>query len=100
MYAYAGYAIELGTDDIVAIQELYGPPESTTPPATNDTDIDNPNGDLPNATDVENVDEVTGTIDNGNSYDIWTLDVEADVTVTLTMRSTGGDLDPLVGILT
>lgn len=100
MYAYAGYASELGTDDITAIQELYGPPEGTTPPATDEGNIDNPNGDLPTAVDVENVDEVSGSINNSNSYDIWTLDVEADITVTLTMRSTGGDLDPLVGILT
>ncbi len=99
MYAYAGNATQLGNDDIEAVQRLYGPPDGDTPPATdNNTDVDSPDGDIP-ASEAD-VDEVTGSIDSNNPYDIWDLEVQDGVTVTLTMTRTDGDLDALVGILT
>ncbi|NDJ84458.1 MAG: matrixin family metalloprotease [Chloroflexi bacterium] len=99
MYAYAGYATQIGPDDIEAVQALYGPPDASGPTApTNNDSIDNPSGDIPAA--EEAVDEITGNIDDVNPYDIWTLTVEDGMTVTLTMRRTSGDLDPPIGILT
>lgn len=100
MYAYAGFAKILGPDDIAAIQALYGPPAGQTPSTTDTpTNVGDSGGDIP-ASNAEDVQEVQGTLDNNTYYEIWTLTVEAGTTVTVTMRATGGDLDPLVGILT
>lgn len=100
MYAYAGFAKTIGADDIAAIQSLYGPPAGQTPSTTDTTsNVDEPEGTIPPSATAD-VQEVEGTLDGNTYYEIWTLDVEAGTTVTVTMRATGGDLDPLVGILT
>lgn len=92
MYAYAGYATAIGPDDIQAIQELYGAPDSTPPVV----DVE-PERDIPAVEDT--VDTVDGLIDNANPYDVWDLEVQDGVTVTLTMTRRSGDLDPYIGIL-
>ncbi|MCB9436829.1 MAG: matrixin family metalloprotease [Anaerolineales bacterium] len=100
MYAYAGFAKAIGPDDIAAIQSLYGPPAGQTPSTTdNPSNVDEPEGNIPTASN-ENVQEVEGSLDNNTYYEIWTLNIEAGTTATVTMRATGGNLDPLVGILT
>lgn len=100
MYAYAGFAKAIGDDDIAAVQSLYGPPAGQTPSTTdNPSNVDEPGGSIPPSA-TEDVQEVEGSLDNSTYYEIWTLNVEAGTTATVTMRATGGNLDPLVGILT
>src|SRR5690606_36430702 len=100
MYAYSGSATTLGQDDIKAIQSLYGPPQGSSPATTtvnSATDINNANGTIPST--VDTIDEVQGAITNTHAYDIWALDVDAGMTVTITMTKTSGNLDPYIGIL-
>lgn len=97
MYPYAGYAVELGQDDLRAVQELYGPPNGTTPTATNpDINTGSPANNVPTEEDVV---EVAGTIDNSQPYEIWDIEVTAGESVTVTMAATGGNLDAYIGIL-
>lgn len=99
MYPYAGYATKLGDDDISAIQSLYGPPGSTTSTPTNTTPPNGTNG-IPSNNVPGDVAEVEGEITNKESASVFDLAVEANTTVTVTMETTSGDLDPYVGIMT
>lgn len=104
MYPYAGFATEIGPDDIEAVQLLYGPPTAATVPDT----ATNPDT-TTSTVDTESLGDVTvvanqsqdikGTVNNTNPLNIWTLNVPANTTVTVTMYGTSGNLDPYVGIL-
>lgn len=95
MFPYSGFSSDLGQDDINAVQALYGPPDSSTPPPNVEPETP---AMIPNVAD--NVDQVEGQITPDDPYNVWDLEVEDRVTVTVTMETTGGDLDPYVGILT
>lgn len=96
MYPYSGYASEIGSDDLAAIQALYGLPTGTTPTTTDPGTSDTPR----NVPDNEATTTVEGSITNTSSYEVWDLTVDAGETVTITMIATSDDLDPYVGILT
>ncbi|MCI0711268.1 MAG: matrixin family metalloprotease [Chloroflexi bacterium] len=97
MYPYSGYAIELGQDDIRAIQELYGPPSGTTPTTNDPEENDTPVREVPTNEDVITVE---GTISDDIPFESWEITVEAGETVTITMTANdGGDLDAYIGIL-
>lgn len=105
MYPYAGFATELGEDDIQAVQELYGPPNSNNVP--DNTTPNNPPNDVVDTVPIGSIDavigldqEIKGTVNNNNPLNIYTLNVPANSTVTVTMYGTSGDLDPYLGIAT
>ncbi len=101
MYPYAGFAKEIGPDDIQAVQQLYGPPTtSSDTPSDTPTTSASPEelGEI--SVVVNQTQEIKGTVDSQNPLNIWTLNVPANSIVTVTMYRTSGDLDPYVGILT
>jgi hypothetical protein len=97
MYPYAGYAIEVGQDDILAIQELYGPPAGTTPTTSKPEESDTPVREIP---DSEDFITVEGTISDEAPFETWEIMVEAGETVTITMSTNAGNLDAYIGLLT
>lgn len=111
MYPYSGYAEAIGPDDRAAIQSLYGPPSGTTPVATNadDNGTDDPVDNTDN-TDTDDADTniiptgqdvmtVNGSVDDGDSYQVWDLTVEAGTSVVIKMEANGSGLDSYVGLL-
>lgn len=97
MYPYSGFATALGEDDITAVQELYGPPSTTPPSNTEDNTANTPIGSIDAI--VGNTNSVKGTISNRSPFNIWSLNVPDNTTVTVTMYQSSGDLDPYVGIM-
>lgn len=104
MYPYAGFATQIGQDDIEAVTLLYpvaDNPTTTTadnPPSTDTTVVDT---DSLGSVDVvaNQSQEIKGTVNDSSPLNIWTLNVPDDTTLTVTMYGTSGTLDPYVGIL-
>lgn len=101
MYPMAGHATSIGPDDIQAVQELYGPPTTASVP-DNTTTTDPVSTETLGSVDVVagQEQEIKGTVTDTNPLNIWTLNVPANSTVTITMYGTSGDLDPYIGLLT
>lgn len=96
MYAYSGVVADLGPDDIAGIQRLYGPDDGQAndevvvePPDNNEIDVPR-----------SEVEVVEDQIDNQNYYDEWLMNALAGETVTITMETLSGDLDPYLAVLT
>lgn len=106
MYPYAGFATEIGPDDIEAITLLY--PVADNPTTTTTDNPEEPSTDT-NTVDTDSLgsvdvvanqdQEIKGTVNNANPLNIWTLNVPTNTTLTVTMYGTSGNLDPYVGIL-
>lgn len=97
MYAYSGFAGDLGQDDIDAIQSLYGPPDTVETPS--------PSNNTPGITGFPiprldaNTFQANGSITEADPYNVWTVRFEAGDTVNVNLSSIGGNLDPYLGIL-
>jgi hypothetical protein len=113
MYAYSeGGVFDLTEDDIAGIQTLYGEgddiADNNTDTNTNTNTMPDLVGALPeintpdNWTESEETtgDTVTGSLDDENYYEAWSIDVQEGETVTVTMQATSGDLEPYLYLVT
>jgi hypothetical protein len=85
--------LQPAADDVAGIQRLYGKGAGRV---SNPTSVPS----LPNSTAVPAGQmQVSGQIDDAKFVHFWDFDVQAGDVVTITMRASGGNLDPFLVIL-
>ena len=94
MFPYLSDHISLGPDDIAGAQQLYGAETGEGPTVT----VPDTTTILPN--DTATVDEIESQITNQVYYELWTIDAQANETITFTLEALDGDLDAYLGLMT
>lgn len=94
MFPYLSDHIALGPDDIAGAQQLYGADTADSPTVT----APNTPNTLPE--DAAAVDEIQGHITDQQYYELWTIDAQANETITFTLEALDGDLDAYLGLMT